>query len=45
MAARMAKSVSTDLIRRLPYPAMGAALILGALAGVLLSRRRVGTRQ
>jgi len=40
MAARMAKQVSTDLVRRLPYTAIGAAVILGALAGVMLNRRR-----
>jgi len=40
MVARMAKQVSTDLVRRLPYPAIGAAVILGALAGVMLNRRR-----
>jgi len=45
MAARMATYVSTDLVRRLPYPAVGAALILGALAGVMLSRRRLGARR
>ena len=45
MAATMAKRVSTDVVRRLPYPAMGAAAILGVLAGVMISRRRQGVRR
>jgi ElaB/YqjD/DUF883 family membrane-anchored ribosome-binding protein len=44
MAARMAKRVSTDVLRRLPYPAMGAAAIIGALAGFALTRRRQNRR-
>ena len=39
MAARMVKQVSTDLVRRMPYSAIGAAVILGTIAGVMLSRR------
>ncbi len=39
MAARMAKQVSTDLVRRLPYAAIGAAVVLEALTGVMLNRR------
>ena len=45
MAASMAKRVSTDVVRRLPYPAMGAAAVLGVLAGVMISRRRQGARR
>ena len=45
MAASMAKRVSTDVVRQLPYPAMGAAAILGVLAGVMISRRRQGARR
>jgi ElaB/YqjD/DUF883 family membrane-anchored ribosome-binding protein len=45
MAAAMAKRVSTDVVRQLPYPAMGAAAILGVLAGVMISRRRQGERR
>jgi ElaB/YqjD/DUF883 family membrane-anchored ribosome-binding protein len=45
MAAAMAKRVSTDVIRQLPYPAIGAAAILGVLAGVMISRRRQGDRR
>jgi ElaB/YqjD/DUF883 family membrane-anchored ribosome-binding protein len=40
MAATMAKRVSTDVVRQLPYPAMGAAALLGVLAGVMIARRR-----
>jgi ElaB/YqjD/DUF883 family membrane-anchored ribosome-binding protein len=45
MAATMAKRVSTDVVRQLPYPAMGAAAILGVVAGVMLSRRRQSLRR
>lgn len=44
MAATIAKRVSSDVVRQVPYPAIGLAAILGAFAGVMLSRRRQGTR-
>jgi ElaB/YqjD/DUF883 family membrane-anchored ribosome-binding protein len=40
MAATMATRVSTDVVRRVPYPAIGLAAILGAFAGVMMNRRR-----
>jgi len=45
MAATMAKRVSTDVVRRLPYPAMGAAALIGVLAGVMFARRRQSARR
>lgn len=45
MAATMAKRVSSDVVRQLPYPAMGAAAVLGVLAGVMISRRRRNDRR
>lgn len=45
MAATLAKRVSTDVIRQLPYPAMGVAAILGVIAGVMISRRHHGARR
>jgi ElaB/YqjD/DUF883 family membrane-anchored ribosome-binding protein len=44
MAATMAKRVSSDVVRQLPYPAIGAAAVLGVLAGVMISRRRRNDR-
>jgi uncharacterized protein (TIGR03382 family) len=45
MAATLAKRVSADVVRRLPYPAMGAAALVGLLAGVMFTRRRQSTRR
>jgi ElaB/YqjD/DUF883 family membrane-anchored ribosome-binding protein len=45
MAATLVKRVSTDVVRRVPYPAIGIAVILGAVAGVMLNRRRQGVRR
>jgi ElaB/YqjD/DUF883 family membrane-anchored ribosome-binding protein len=45
MAATLAKRVSTDVVRQLPYPLIGAAAILGVLAGVMISRRRRNDRR
>jgi ElaB/YqjD/DUF883 family membrane-anchored ribosome-binding protein len=45
MAATVAKRVSTDVVRQLPYPAMGAAAILGVIAGVMISRRHHNVRR
>ena len=45
MAATMAKRVGNDLVRQLPYPAIGAAALLGVLAGVMISRRRRNARR
>ena len=45
MAATVAKRVSTDVVRQLPYPAMGAAAILGVIAGVMISRRQHHVRR
>ena len=44
MAATIAKRVSTDVVRQVPYPAIGLAVILGAFAGVMLTRRRHDAR-
>jgi ElaB/YqjD/DUF883 family membrane-anchored ribosome-binding protein len=43
MAATLAKRVAGDVVRRAPYPVLGAAAVLGAVAGVLW-RRRVRSR-
>ena len=40
MAAALAKRVVGDVARRAPYSVMGAAAVLGAVAGALWSRRR-----
>ena len=45
MAATMAKRVSNDVVRQLPYPAIGTAAVLGVLAGVMISRRRRNDRR
>ncbi len=45
MAASMAKRVSTDVVRQLPYPAVGAAALLGVLAGVMITRRRQNAKR
>jgi ElaB/YqjD/DUF883 family membrane-anchored ribosome-binding protein len=45
MAASMAKRVSTDVVRQLPYQAMGAAALIGVLAGVMFTRRRQSARR
>jgi ElaB/YqjD/DUF883 family membrane-anchored ribosome-binding protein len=37
-AATLVKRTSTDVVRQLPYAAIGAAMIVGALAGMLLRR-------
>ena len=42
MAATLAKRVAGDVVRRAPYPVMGAAVLLGAVAGALWMRRRRG---
>ena len=40
MAAVLAKRVAGDVIRRAPYPVLGAAAVLGAVAGALWHRSR-----
>jgi ElaB/YqjD/DUF883 family membrane-anchored ribosome-binding protein len=45
MAASMAKRVSTDVVRRVPYPVIGVAAILGAVAGAMLNRRHHSARR
>jgi ElaB/YqjD/DUF883 family membrane-anchored ribosome-binding protein len=44
MAATMLKRVSSDVVRQIPYPVIGAAAVLGVLAGVILTRRRSARR-
>lgn len=44
MAATVAKRISSDVVRQLPYPAIGTAAVLGVLAGVMISRRRRNDR-
>jgi ElaB/YqjD/DUF883 family membrane-anchored ribosome-binding protein len=41
-AATLVKRVSTDVVRQVPYAAIGAAMVVGALAGMLLRRRLRG---
>jgi ElaB/YqjD/DUF883 family membrane-anchored ribosome-binding protein len=41
-AATLVKRTSSDVVRQVPYAAIGAAVILGALAGVFLRRRQGG---
>jgi ElaB/YqjD/DUF883 family membrane-anchored ribosome-binding protein len=38
-AATLVKRTSTDVVRQVPYAAIGAAVVVGALAGLLLRRR------
>jgi LPXTG-motif cell wall-anchored protein len=40
--AKLVKRTSSDVVRQVPYAAMGAAVLVGALAGILLRRRRRG---
>ena len=40
MAATLVKRVVVDVVRDVPYPAMGAAALLGALLGASLARRQ-----
>ena len=40
MAATLVKQVANDVVHKIPYPAMGAAALLGALLGVAVTRRR-----
>jgi ElaB/YqjD/DUF883 family membrane-anchored ribosome-binding protein len=40
----MLKRVSSDVVRQIPYPVIGAAAVLGVLAGVILTRRRSARR-
>jgi ElaB/YqjD/DUF883 family membrane-anchored ribosome-binding protein len=44
MAATLAKRVAGDVVRRVPYPMLGAAALLGAVAGALWSRRHRSRR-
>jgi LPXTG-motif cell wall-anchored protein len=39
-AATLVKRTASDVVRQVPYAAMGAAVLVGALAGILLRRRR-----
>ncbi len=41
-AATLAKRTTADVIRQVPIAAMGAAVLLGALAGYLAGRRQRG---
>jgi hypothetical protein len=45
MAATLVKRVVSDVVRKIPYPAMGAAALIGAALGVAFSRRREATRR
>jgi ElaB/YqjD/DUF883 family membrane-anchored ribosome-binding protein len=45
MVAALTKRVSSDVVRQLPYPVIGAAAVLGALAGMMISRRRRSARR
>jgi len=38
-AATLVKRMSCDVVRQVPYAAIGAAVLVGALAGMLLGRR------
>jgi hypothetical protein len=44
MTAALVKRVANDLVRKLPYPAIGAAALIGAALGVAFTRRRAATR-
>lgn len=44
MAATLAKRVAGDVVRRAPYSVLGAAALLGALAGTLWTRRHGARR-
>ncbi len=39
-AATLVKRTSSDVVHRVPYAAIGIAVLVGALAGRLLRRRR-----
>jgi ElaB/YqjD/DUF883 family membrane-anchored ribosome-binding protein len=39
-AATVVKGAASDIVRQMPYSAMGAAMLLGALAGILVGRRQ-----
>jgi ElaB/YqjD/DUF883 family membrane-anchored ribosome-binding protein len=39
-AATLVKRTSSDVVHRVPYAAIGAAVLVGALAGRLLGRRK-----
>jgi ElaB/YqjD/DUF883 family membrane-anchored ribosome-binding protein len=45
MVAAMAKRVGSDLVRQVPYSAIGAAAVLGMLMGVMINRRRRSARR
>ena len=45
MAATLATRVTGDVVRRLPYPAVGLAALVGALAGAVLNRRHSNARR
>jgi hypothetical protein len=40
MAARLAKQVAGDVVRKAPYPVLGTAALLGVWAGSRIARRR-----
>jgi ElaB/YqjD/DUF883 family membrane-anchored ribosome-binding protein len=39
-AATLVKRTSSDIVRQVPYAAIGAAVLIGAVAGMLLRRRQ-----
>jgi ElaB/YqjD/DUF883 family membrane-anchored ribosome-binding protein len=41
-AATLVKRTTSDVVRQVPYTALGAALVVGAFAGMLLGRRQRG---
>ena len=41
-AATLVKHTTSDVVRQVPYAAMGAAMVVGALAGMLWGRRQRG---
>jgi ElaB/YqjD/DUF883 family membrane-anchored ribosome-binding protein len=45
MAARLARQVAGDVVRKAPYPVLGTAALLGVWAGARITRRRKAVRR
>jgi hypothetical protein len=43
MTVRLVKRVADDVVHKIPYPAMGAAVLLGAILGATFTHRRQTT--
>lgn len=43
MTATLLKRVADDVVHKIPYPAMGAAALLGAILGAAFTHRRQAT--